>query len=119
MFRLDYLSCLLTVVATILLGRKMWTGLIVSCVNSLVVCVIGLHTLQYGFIPANVFCIGVNAFNLRSWLKPPSPSTTDASGELAALPATSEAPRRRRHTTLNRFLHHSHEGRVRKSNAHL
>ncbi len=51
MFRLDYLSCFLTVVATILLGRKMWTGLVVSAVNSLVVCVIGLHTSQYGFIP--------------------------------------------------------------------
>jgi hypothetical protein len=55
MFRLDYLSCFLTVVATILLGRKMWTGLVVSCVNSLVVCVIGLHTSQYGFIPRMCF----------------------------------------------------------------
>ena len=85
MFRLDYLSCFLTVVATILLGRKMWTGLVVSGVNSLVVCVIGLHTSQYGFIPANVFCICINAFNLRTWLKVqknPSESTTDASGEL-------------------------------------
>src|SRR5580698_7861975 len=85
MFRLDYLSCLLTVVATILLGRKMWTGLVVSGVNSLIVCVIGLHTSQYGFIPANVFCICINAFSLRAWLKvqkDPSESTTDASSEL-------------------------------------
>jgi hypothetical protein len=84
MFRLDYLSCFLTVVATILVGRKMWTGLVVSGVNSLIVCVIGLHTSQYGFIPANVFCICVNAFNLRAWLKvrkDPSESTTDASSE--------------------------------------
>src|ERR1700692_2194307 len=84
MFRLDYLSCFLTVVATILVGRKMWTGLVVSGVNSLVVCVIGLHTSQYGFIPANVFCICINAFNLRAWLKvqkDPSESTTDASSE--------------------------------------
>ena len=86
-FRLDYLSCLLTVVATILLGRKMWTGLVVSGVNSLIVCVIGLHTLQYGFIFANVFCICVNAFNLRTWLsvqKDPSTSVTDASSALVA-----------------------------------
>jgi len=69
MFRLDYLSCFLTVVATILVGKKMWTGLVVSGVNSLIVCVIGLHTSQYGFIPANVFCICINAFNLRAWLK--------------------------------------------------
>jgi hypothetical protein len=87
MFRLDYLSCFLTVLATILVGRKMWTGLIVSGVNSLIVCVIGLHTSQYGFIPANVFCI--NAFNLRAWLKvqkDPSESTTDAISELVAGP---------------------------------
>jgi hypothetical protein len=87
MFRLDYLSCFLTVVATILVGRKMWTGLVVSGVNSLIVCVIGLHTSQYGFIPANVFCICMNAFNLRAWLKVQkdlSESTTDASSELVA-----------------------------------
>ena len=87
MLRLDYLSCFLTVVATILLGRKMWTGLVVSGVNSLIVCVIGLHTSQYGFIPANVFCICINAFSLRAWLnvqKDPSESTTDASSELVA-----------------------------------
>jgi hypothetical protein len=80
MFRLDYLSCFLTVVATILLGRKMWTGLVVACVNSFIVCVIGLHTSQYGFIPANLFCICINAFNVRAWLKVrkiPSESTTD------------------------------------------
>jgi hypothetical protein len=87
MFRLDYLSCFLTVVATILVGKKMWTGLLVSGVNSLIVCVIGLHTSQYGFIPANVFCICINAFNLRAWLKVQknlSESTTDASSELVA-----------------------------------
>jgi hypothetical protein len=87
MFRLDYLSCFLTVIATILVGRKMWTGLVVSGVNSLIVCVIGLHTSQFGFIPANVFCICINAFNLRAWLKlqrDRSESTTDASSELVA-----------------------------------
>ena len=87
MFRLDYLSCFLTVVATILVGRKMWTGLVVSGINSLIVCVIGLHTSQYGFIPANVFCICLNAFNLRAWLKvqnDPSESTAVASSELVA-----------------------------------
>ena len=67
MFRLDYLSCFLTVVATILVGRKNWTGLLLSGVNSAVVCVIGVHTSQYGFIPANIFCICVYAFNIRKW----------------------------------------------------
>jgi hypothetical protein len=70
-FRLDYLSCFLTVVAAILIGRKLWPGLVFSAVNSLIVCVIALHTSQYGFIPANLFCICVNAFNLREWLKTP------------------------------------------------
>ena len=102
MFRLDYLSCFLTVVATILVGRKMWTGLVVSGVNSLIVCVIGLHTSQYGFIPANVFCICINVFNLRTWLKVQkdlSESTTDASSERVAgckrrSPSKKAGPRR-------------------------
>jgi hypothetical protein len=86
MFRLDYISCFLTIVATILIGRKMWTGLVLAGVNSLIVCVIGLHTSQYGFIPANVFCICINAFNLRAWLKVQKyPSeATDQSNKLDA-----------------------------------
>jgi hypothetical protein len=69
MFRLDYLSCLLTVLATILLGRKSWTGLLVAIVNSLIVCVIGLRTSQLGFIPANLFCICIYVFSIRSWFR--------------------------------------------------
>jgi hypothetical protein len=69
MFRLDYLSCLLTVLATILLGRKSWTGLLVAIVNSLIVCLIGLRTSQFGLIPANLFCICVYMFSIRSWHK--------------------------------------------------
>jgi hypothetical protein len=87
MLRLDYLSCFLTIVAAILVGRRMWTGLVVSGVNSLIVCVIGLHTEQYGLIPANLFCILINAFNLRAWLQvqnDPSESTTDAGSKLIA-----------------------------------
>jgi hypothetical protein len=83
MFRLDYLSCLLTVLATILVGRKKWTGLVVSGVNSLVFCVIGVHTAQYGFIPANVFCICIYAFHLKSWLKEGEPPRPDQIGTLA------------------------------------
>jgi hypothetical protein len=78
LFRLDYLSCLLTIIATVLVGQKKWTGLVFSGVNSLIVCVIGVHTSQYGFIPANVFCICIYAFNLKSWLnKEPSRPRTD------------------------------------------
>jgi hypothetical protein len=69
MFHLDYLSCFLTVLATILLARKSWIGLLLAIVNSLIVCVIGLRTSQLGFIPANLFCICVYAFSMRPWLK--------------------------------------------------
>ena len=69
MFHLDYLSCFLTVLATILLARKSWIGLLIAIVNSLIVCAIALQTSQLGFIPANLFCICIYAFNIRSWLK--------------------------------------------------
>jgi hypothetical protein len=69
MVHLDYLSCFLTVLATILLARKSWIGLLIASVNSLIVCVIGLRTSQLGFIPANLFCICVYAFSMRPWLK--------------------------------------------------
>jgi len=69
MFHLDYLSCFLTVLATILLARKSWIGLLIAIVNSLIVCAIGLRTSQLGFIPANLFCICVYAFSMRPWLK--------------------------------------------------
>jgi hypothetical protein len=69
MFHLDYLSCFLTVLATILLARKSWIGLLIAIVNSLIVCAIGLRTSQLGFIPANLFCVCIYAFSMRSWLK--------------------------------------------------
>lgn len=69
MFRLDYLSCFLTVISTILVGRKLWTGLVVAGINSAVICIIGLKTAQLGFVPANLFCIVVYVFSIRSWLK--------------------------------------------------
>ncbi len=68
-FRLDYLSCLLTVLSTILVGQKRWTGFVVGGVNSVILCLIGLRTGQHGFIPANLFCIAVYAFSIRSWVK--------------------------------------------------
>lgn len=67
MFRLDYFSCLLTVLSTILVGRKLWMGLAVAAVNSILICFIGFKTAQFGFIPANLFCIAVYATSIRSW----------------------------------------------------
>ena len=72
MFRLDYLSCFLTILATVLVGRKSWMGLLISILNSLIVCLIGIRTSQFGFIPANLVCICVYAFSIRSWLKKPN-----------------------------------------------
>jgi hypothetical protein len=77
MFHLDYLSCLLTVLATILLARKSWVGLFVAIFNSLIVCAIGLRTSQLGFIPANLFCICVYAFSMRPWLKEQTDTNRD------------------------------------------
>jgi hypothetical protein len=68
-FRLDYLSCCLTVLSTILVGQKRWTGLAVAGVNSVIICLIGFRTGQLGFIPANLFCIGVYVFSIRSWVR--------------------------------------------------
>jgi hypothetical protein len=118
MFRLDYLSCFLTVVATVLVGRKMWTGLVVSGVNSLIVCVIGLHTSQYGFIPANVFCICINAFNLGAWLKvqkDPSESTTDASSELLTGCKRMSTPKKGSHATRNKIFQNPQRWKARNS----
>ena len=70
LLRLDYVSCVLTVASTILVGRHCWKGWILAALNSAVVCVIGFRTSQFGFIPANVFCIGLYAMNLRSWRRP-------------------------------------------------
>ena len=72
-FRLDYLSCVLTVVSTILVGRRHWEGWVLAVINSVIICLIGLRTSQWGFIPANVFCIVLYAVNLREWRKVDTP----------------------------------------------
>src|SRR5580693_4643651 len=77
MFHLDYLSCCFTVLATILLARKSWIGLLIAIANSLIVCAIGFRTSQLGFIPANLFCVCVYAFSMRSWLREKTDSNRD------------------------------------------
>ena len=67
MFRLDYISCLLTVVSTILVGRHVWHGWILAGANSAIICVIALRTSQTGFIPANLFCLALYGYNLVKW----------------------------------------------------
>jgi nicotinamide riboside transporter PnuC len=42
--RLDCLSCVLTVLSTILVGRRCWEGwVLAAATNSLIICVIGLE----------------------------------------------------------------------------
>jgi hypothetical protein len=65
--RLDYLSCVLTISSTILVGRRCWEGWALATVNSVIICVIGIRTAQLGFVPANVFCIAMSGIYLRSW----------------------------------------------------
>jgi hypothetical protein len=67
MLRLDYLSCVLTIISTVLVGKKMWHGWVVAAVNSLVICLIGIRTSQFGFVPANLFCIGLYATYVARW----------------------------------------------------
>ena len=67
MFHLDYISCILTIVSTVMVGRKLWAGWVVAAVNSVLICVIGLHTSQLGFVPANLFCIALYGWNLHRW----------------------------------------------------
>lgn len=74
MIHLDYVSCALTVVSTILVGKRRWEGWMVAGANSVLICFIGLETAQIGFIPANTFCIVLYGLNARNWLRsPPAP----------------------------------------------
>lgn len=70
MLHLDYVSCFLTILSTILIGKRLWSGWIVAALNSLVVCVIGVQTAQYGFLPGNLLCIVLYAHNLTTWRTP-------------------------------------------------
>jgi nicotinamide riboside transporter PnuC len=67
--RLDYLSCVLTIASTVLVGRRCWEGWALATVNSVIICIIAVRTAQFGFVPANLFCIAMSAMNLHSWRK--------------------------------------------------
>lgn len=73
LLRLDYVSCVLTIISTVLIGKRCWEGWVLAAVNSVIICIIGLRTAQLGFIPANVFCIVLYGFNLHTWRKAETP----------------------------------------------
>lgn len=52
-----------------MIGRRRWQGWIVASVNSLIICVISVRTEQLGFVPANLFCLGIYAYNMLEWHK--------------------------------------------------
>ncbi len=81
LIRLDYLSCVLTVLATVLIGKKLWQGWVVAGINSAVVCVIGIRTAQFGFVPANLLCIALYTSNLFNWRVRTLPSRQTKSAE--------------------------------------
>lgn len=68
--RLDYISCVLTIVSTLLVGRRIWQGWLVAGANSLIICWIGMRTTQTGFIPANLFCLALYSYNIVRWRNP-------------------------------------------------
>jgi hypothetical protein len=82
---LDYLSCLLTIASTVLVGRRMWQGWVVAGANSVIICMIGLDTGQWGFVPANIFCLAIYFYNLKSWRTPANANTHAGQGWQAAL----------------------------------
>lgn len=67
MLSLDYLSCFLTILSTVLVGKKLWQGWVVAGANSIIICVTGMRTAEFGFLPANLFCIGLYANNVWNW----------------------------------------------------
>jgi len=75
---LDYVSCLLTVVSTVMVARKHWMGLVIASINSVIVGVIGLHTSQYGLILANFFCIMAYAWSVQNWRRDRKPALVTA-----------------------------------------
>lgn len=92
MLHLDYLSCLLTIASTILIGRRKWQGWIVAGINSVIISVIGIRTAQLGFIPANLFCLAIYGYNIFQWRRN-SPKVGN-SDTLAAQASSAHIPRR-------------------------
>jgi len=52
-----------------MIGRRLWQGWIIAGVNSVLLCLIGIKTAQFGFVPANLFCIALYSYNVRNWKK--------------------------------------------------
>lgn len=83
MLHLDYVSCVLTVLSTVMVGRRKWEGWVVAGANSAIISVIGLRTGQWGFVPANAFCIAIYLYNIRKWRAPERQTPESPSASLS------------------------------------
>ncbi len=79
MLHLDSFSCVLTVLSTLMIGRRWWQGWIVAAANSLLICAIALRAAQPGFIVANIFCLGIYGYNLFKWRTDEQPARRSSS----------------------------------------
>jgi|GEM_PF-1744404 hypothetical protein len=68
----NYVSCLLTIISTVMVGKRLWHGWMLAGINSVIICFIGFQTRQWGFIPANLFCLAIYVHNIRKWRGPVS-----------------------------------------------
>ena len=114
--QLNYVSCLLTVISTVLVGKRLWHGWMLAGLNSVIICLIGFQTKQWGFIPANLFCLAIYGHNIRKWRGPKrerievrsTAGETSAGIDMESLPASNyvspiekplrHKPRRFRHS---------------------
>lgn len=61
-------------------------------VNSVIISLIGLRTGQWGFVPANLFCIAIYLYNIRQWRIPARPThAAPESHRISALASTPKA----------------------------
>jgi hypothetical protein len=75
------------VLSTILVGRRTWHGWLLAGANSVIICVIGFRTSQTGFIPANLFCIALYAYNVIKWRAEDAVSENKAPSRTEAISA--------------------------------
>jgi hypothetical protein len=90
--QLNYVSCLLTVISTVLVGKRLWHGWMLAGLNSVIICLIGFQTKQWGFIPANLFCLAIYAHNIRKWRGPERESIEVRSTAKGASAGVNTAP---------------------------
>jgi hypothetical protein len=109
----NYVSCCLTVVSTVLVGKRLWHGWILAGLNSVIICLIGFQTRQWGFIPANLFCLVMYVHNVRKWREPAALATSAVE---QAVPQSNQASEKERLSPvrIRRFRRRATHGDFRK-----